>query len=71
MTWRARLFALFPALWLLLLGMVCYWIIRTPRVLLAALLIVIVYLLPVFCFRLHQWLWPLREGPSRIDTPGY
>lgn len=71
MTWRARLFALFPALWLLLLGSVSYWIISTPRGLLVALLIVIVYLLPVFCFRLHQWLWPLHEGPSRIDTPGY
>lgn len=71
MTWRARLFALFPALWLLALLACLTWLAqaRTFWPLLAAL--VIAYLLPPLCFRLHDAAWPLREGRSRIDTPGY
>jgi len=71
MTLRARLFALFPTFWLLLLGVAMYRLVVSPGLLVVALLIAIAYLLPVICFRLHQWVWPLREGLSRIDAPGY
>ena len=71
MTLRARLFALFPALWLLLIVLLAYWLIVAPQPALVALLLAVIYLLPVFAFRLHNWAWPLREGVSRIDAPGY
>ncbi len=29
------------------------------------------YAVPVAAYRVHEWLWPLAEGPSRIDAPGY
>jgi hypothetical protein len=71
MTLRARLFALFPACWLLLLCAVFLRMLIAPSFLWGALLFAVMYLLPVFCFRLHHWLWPLREGLTRIDAPGY
>lgn len=71
MTWRARLFGLFPALWLALLLGCAFWLLRTASVAAALALLFVAYLLPVLCFRVHEALWPLREGRSRIDAPGY
>lgn len=71
MTWRARLFGLFPALWLVLLLGCAFWLLRTASVAAALALLFVAYLLPVLCFRMHEALWPLREGRSRIDAPGY
>lgn len=71
MTWRARLFGLFPALWLALLLGCAFWLLRTGSAVAALALLCVVYLLPVLCFRVHETLWPLREGRSRIDAPGY
>ena len=71
MTWRARLFGLFPALWVALLLGCAFWLLRTASVAAALALLFVAYLLPVLCFRVHEALWPLREGRSRIDAPGY
>lgn len=71
MTWRARLFGLFPALWLALLLGCTFWLLRTASVAAALVLLFVAYLLPVLCFRVHEAFWPLREGRSRIDAPGY
>ncbi|MCQ4167659.1 acyltransferase [Tahibacter harae] len=71
MTWRARLFGLFPALWLALLLGCGFWLLRTASTAAALALLFVAYLLPVLCFRLHEAVWPLREGRSRIDAPGY
>jgi len=71
MTLRARLFGLFPALWML--GVVASVLLLVMLPSLPGLLLVgfIVYLLPVLCFRVHDAVWPLVEGRSRIDAPGY
>jgi hypothetical protein len=71
MTLRARAFALFPALWLACVGASVLVLAILPGLAAAATLLLVVYLLPVACYRLHEALWPLPEGPSRIDAPGY
>ncbi|MGB5473124.1 MAG: acyl transferase [Gammaproteobacteria bacterium] len=72
MTMRARLFALIPATWLsLVLLAFAFWIHAPGSALRALLWLVIVYLLPVACFRLHQLAWPMVEGKTRLDAPGY
>lgn len=72
MTVRARLFALFPVAWLLLVLLAfAFWVSAPASVPKALLCLAIVYLLPVACFRLHQFVWPLTEGKTRLDAPGY
>jgi hypothetical protein len=71
MTLRARLFACFPALWLT--GSATLFVAATleRNAWYFAALLAWLYLLPPLCFRVHQRLWPLREGPSRLDSPEY
>lgn len=71
MTWRARTFALFPALWILMLLACGVRLIQAPSFSSVALLLFAAYLVPVLVYRIHNVLWPLTEGPSRIDTPEY
>jgi hypothetical protein len=71
MTLRARVFALFPAAWMILAAAAALALAVWPGVVPALLLLAVLYLLPVGCFRLHEALWPVREGRSRLDAPGY
>jgi hypothetical protein len=71
MTLRGRLIALFPLLILSLCVAAASFAISQQRAVWLLLLPVILYLLPPFCFRLHQILAPLREGLHSLDTPGY
>ena len=71
MTMRARIFALFPALWIVAVLLAFTWWVLSPAWSSALLLVIIVYLLPPMCFRLHQLAWPLTEGKSFLDAPGY
>ena len=71
MTLRARLFGLFPALWMLAVLACVLLLVMLPSVSGVLLLGFVVYVLPVLCFRVHDAVWPLTEGRSRIDSPGY
>ncbi len=72
MTLRARLLALFPAAWLFLVLLAfASWMSAPASVSRALLWLATVYLLPVACFRLHERVWPLVEGRSRLDEPSY
>ena len=72
MTIRARMFTLFPAVWLLaVVASVAWWIGSVASVPRLLLVLAALYLLPVACFRVHQLLWPLAEGRTRLDTPEY
>lgn len=71
MTLRSRLFAWFPAAWLALAAAAALALLRAPGLATLAVLLSVLYLLPVACYRLHEALWPLREGRSRLDAPGY
>lgn len=69
MTWRARLFAWFPTLFLLGAVSLGVWLLLRPGWLPALLLLGHLYGLPPLCYRLHQWLWPVRDGIYRLDLP--
>ena len=71
MTLRARVFALFPTTWLLSVLACAVAFTVTPSVWLLAAGIAIIYIVPVTCYRAHNALWPLAEGLTRIDAPGY
>jgi hypothetical protein len=71
MTLRARLFGLFPALWLAALLACALLLATVPGLPSLLVFIFVTYLLPVACFRVHDAVWPLAEGRSRIDAPGY
>jgi len=71
MTVRARLFGLFPALWLAGSAACVLYVAHVPGLASALLLLAVLYVVPVAAYRLHERLWPLAEGPSRIDGPGY
>lgn len=71
MTLRARLLALFPAFWMAGVAVCGMLLIAEPGVASAAALLVMLYLVPVACFRAHETLWPLREGRTRLDAPEY
>ncbi len=71
MTLRARLFGLFPAAWLLAVLACVLLLVMFPGLPSLLLLAFVTYLLPVACFRVHDAVWPLVEGRSRIDAPGY
>lgn len=71
MTLRARIFGLFPALWLAAVGAGAIAFAALPGFATAMVLLFVIYLLPMICFRAHQAVWPLREGRSRLDAPDY
>jgi hypothetical protein len=71
MTLRARLLGWFPAGWLAAVVVCGASLAAAPSVGSLALLLAVLYLLPVACFRVHERRWPLREGRSRLDRPGY
>ena len=71
MTIRSRVFGLFPLLWLLAIGAALLLLILDPAWPAVLLLLFVVYLFPVLCYRTHDLVWPLEPGLSRLDTPDY
>jgi hypothetical protein len=72
MTTRSRAFAFFPAAWLCgVLLALATWIVlpwSLPRLI---VLLAMLYLVPVACFRLHELAWPMKEGKVRLDDDNY
>lgn len=71
MTLRARLFSLFPIVHLGLSGFAFAQAIRLGSFLWLAGAMGLLYLLPPLCYRLHELIWPVKEGRTRLDGPGY
>ncbi len=71
MTLRARVFAWFPAAWMAMVLAALLALAHEPGAARLLLVLAALYLVPVACFRAHEALWPLREGRSRLDAPGY
>ena len=71
MTLLARVLYLFPVLHMSLIGAAALSLIAAPGVGTVVGLLAVVYLLPVGLFRLHDALWPLREGRSSLLGAGY
>jgi len=71
MTIRARVFGSFPALWLLAAGAVLMLLLLDPGWPTILMLLFVVYVFPVLCYRTHDLIWPLEPGLSRLDTRQY
>ena len=71
MTLRARLFGLFPTLWLLTVFACTAAMFIAPGAASVLGLLAMIYVVPVLCYRAHNAVWPLIEGRSRLDTPAY
>jgi len=65
------MFALFPAVWMLGVLAAMAWWVASPTVTRCLLLLALLYLLPVACFRLHELAWPLPEGRSMLSVRAY
>lgn len=62
MTWMSRLLAIFPLLPLSIASGAALWFVLAPNPWAPLLGFAGLYLVPLIAFRLHNWLWPLREG---------
>lgn len=69
MTLRSRLFSCFPAFYLLAALALTAWFVAAPTWVPLLSLFAHLYVLPVACYRLHQAIWPVREGTCRLDLP--
>lgn len=68
MTLRARLVTLFPLLVVVLGGATASAFVRDPSADRFAAMVFVVYLFPPLCFRLHNWLCPLRPGREDLSN---
>lgn len=71
MTWRSRLLWLSPTLWLLAVGGSAVCLLARPSAAAVGLLLAAVYLVPVLSYRLHNVLFPLKEGASHLVGDAY
>lgn len=71
MTLRARFFGLLPAVWLAGSGACLLFLFVAPGIASMLALLTMLYFVPIAVYRLHEALWPLTEGRSRIDAPAY
>ena len=71
MTLRSHLIGLFPALHLTLIAISIIALLYHLSVYTLLLLIFTVYLFPIICFHLHNWMYPLIEGSSVLNHKEY
>lgn len=71
MSLGGRLVSLFPALYLVLVAGTLGWIWLAPAWWSVLLLIAVVYLVPLACFRVHELFLPLGEGQWDLSEPAY
>ncbi len=71
MTVRGRLISLFGAFHLTLVSASFLWSFQSESLLVLAVPLFFLYLFPVLCLRLHNWLCPLKGGFFRLDERAY
>jgi hypothetical protein len=71
MTLGGRLVSFFPFAMIVLNFIALGYFAAQPSTWTALLLIATLYLPPPIAFRIHNRFFPLREGISRLDAPGY
>jgi hypothetical protein len=71
MTVLSTILLFFPAIVLLLTGASLAYFAHSPGVLSGFAILFSLYGLPVFVYRLHQWLYPVPEGISYLRSQGY
>lgn len=71
MTLLSRLLLLFPTIILLLSIAAFLYLCYSPGLISLLILILILYGLPVFSYRLHQWFYPILEGITYLGEKIY
>ena len=66
MTLLSQILLFFPAIVLLLTGGSLIYFAHSPGIFSALTILFSVYGLPVFVYRLHHWIYPLKEGISYL-----
>jgi hypothetical protein len=65
-TWMGTLVSFFPAILLGLVAACAVWFVAAPGWPPLASAALVLYVLPLTVHRLHRWLFPIREGASRL-----
>nr|WP_275973855.1 acyl transferase [Argonema galeatum] len=71
MTFLSTILLFFPAIVLVLTGGSLIYFAHSPSILSALAVLFSLYGLPVLVYRLHQWIYPLREGISYLRGKEY
>lgn len=71
MTWKSKLMALFPLVHILLIIQSVIYFAKNPGWLGIVVILMATYLFPLVSFRLHNILFPFKEGKEQLDTSKY
>ncbi|GET38177.1 DapH/DapD/GlmU-related protein [Microseira wollei] len=71
MTLLSKIILFFPAIVLLVTGGSLIYFAHAPSILSVLAVLFSLYGLPVLVYRLHQWIYPLREGISYLQGKEY
>jgi len=71
MSTPGRILSFYPAFILSLAATTLIWFGYRPSPVQPVAFVFILYLLPPLTLRIHQWVFPLREGLSKLSEPGY
>lgn len=71
MTLLSQILLLFPAIILLFIGGSLIYFAHSPGIFSALTILFSLYGLPVFIYRLHQWIYPIKEGISYLQGKEY
>ncbi|MGL5131432.1 MAG: acyl transferase, partial [Planktothrix sp.] len=71
MTLLSQILLLFPAIVLLFIGGSLIYFAHSPGIFSALTILFSLYGLPVFIYRLHQWIYPIKEGISYLQGKEY
>ncbi|QHG17131.1 acyl transferase [Nostoc sp. ATCC 53789] len=71
MTVLSKIFSFFPAFILLLTGAAIVYLAYSPNVFSILAVFLSIYGLPVLVYRLHEWVYPVREGISYLQGKEY
>lgn len=71
MTLLSKILLFFPAIVLLLTGGALIYFAHSPSIFSALAILFSLYGFPVFIYRLHQWIYPIKEGISYLQGKEY
>lgn len=71
MTWKSKLMAMFPVLHLLLMIQAIILFSQTPGWVSFGHILMATYLFPLLSFRIHNLIFPLKEGKENLDLTQY
>lgn len=71
MSWKSKLMSLFPGIVIFLSVIATVKFAQRPSLLSFLLIPAAVYLFPLMCYRIHDFIFPLKQGKSVLDAHSY